>query len=533
MSIKLEYGDPNIKPATYTRFILPFAYCLHDEKKTAQHFYYEKDEEIDPERKKYLTYETADVLFKNAKRFVLKDLKSNLLKDVPFRYCVADESITFYVKPPSLILFEYPKNQENQCETADCRQCSIDEHNVLRTGFLVVEIYFPEQYGNAPSFDQLLALNEIIRYWQRPYKGHEDEMKRKIGDLSFMPDSEKTDNKESDESIRFYFERWASLLDIPIKCGDGFFKLFPDKWMCDAKKYVSGEDVTSPGWAIYSDNRTFVWTCAIVKGGGKTLIENFNMFDMPRARAWDFGHWIKLLNVDKPGENVYDTHKSSDFEKKWAEERTYKRWEEGGTFYGFNYHCGAMIGPVYTEPPLWKHFRQMYFDQTLLLLYIRVTTFRFSMDLNRISNDVIKEDKDTSKWREKFQRLRWSFALFTNLYQFPLLSNQQQAIEMYSLARKHMDVDDLFKEVKAEIDNGHEYLVAGEGIEQSSRMEKLTWIATIGLAISIPLSLWGMTIIIDPIKDLCLILQFLCLVGTWAITIPIAIYLIKKLRRRK
>ncbi|MCI5163858.1 MAG: hypothetical protein D3917_17960, partial [Candidatus Electrothrix sp. AX5] len=45
-----------------------------------------------------------------------------------------------------------------------------------------------------------------------------------------------------------------------------------------------------------------------------------------------------------------------------------------------------------------------------------------------------------------------------NLYQFPLISNQQQGVEMYKIARESMDIDDLFKEVQEEISSTHEFL---------------------------------------------------------------------------
>jgi len=169
------------------------------------------------------------------------------------------------------------------------------------------------------------------------------------------------------------------------------------------------------------------------------------------------------LNVDYPKSTPTETHKGiTKFEQQRVEERTYHRWEEDGTFYGFNYHCGAMLGPPLNEPdgpPLWKHFGDMYFDQILLLLYLRVGSFRFSRRLSRISAEAqdsmtlgnSNTDNGFEKWRDDFQRLRWSFALFTNLYEFPLLSNQQQSIEMYELARKHMDVEEFFRKIQEEI----------------------------------------------------------------------------------
>ncbi len=203
-----------------------------------------------------------------------------------------------------------------------------------------------------------------------------------------------------------------------------------------------------------------------------------------------------MLNVDQPKNSKHETHNSSRFEQEWAKQRTYLRWAESGTFYGFAYHGGAMLAAPMDEPPLWRHFGQMYFDQVLLLLYLRVTLFRFSTQLNNISSATMKcsdHARDNNReWLEHFQQLRRTFMHFTNLYQFPLISNQQQGIEMYSLAREVMDVDEFYREIKEEIHNANDYLTAQENHQLTDTTTKLTKVATIVLPIVLASSFLGM-----------------------------------------
>ena len=498
--IPLICGDPKKEPASSTRFVLPFAYQLVpiDGYKGALH--YGPAEIVDRIwRERYLTEETEDVLFRRAGWFTLRSgtedwhWKGHML--------FHDETaIPVYTSSPFLVLFEHSVHTHQ----AQWEQAARD---MLQTGFLVIELFFPERDDGRPTLDDLRELNELFRYWQQPFEGHE-EIKGYRRLLQHWPlsvqDPQQTVGGSSVPAI--YFDRWASFLDLPIRDERGHgWRLFPEAWGKEARDWVAGEAKASKGgnrgWIVYADNRTFVWTCALLEKGGETLREIFNEGEL---RASVFGHWIKLLNVDYwAGSQPREIHQSTEFERRWAEERTYKRWEKESTFYGFNYHSGAMLGPGWKKLPLWKHFGQMYFDQVLLLLYLRVSLFRFSTELNRISRGARDQPKEVGqeKWQKEFQNLRWKFALFTNLYQFPLLSNQQQALEMYSLARQAMDVDELFREIQQEIHSSHEYLAIQQQQKQTRIVTRLTVVATIGLVLALATSFLGMNIISEDLTE--------------------------------
>ena len=124
-----------------------------------------------------------------------------------------------------------------------------------------------------------------------------------------------------------------------------------------------------------------------------------------------------------------------------------------------------------------------------------------SSQLSRVSAEARQAvHGDREKFQQEFEALRWDFALFTNLYEFPLFSNQQQGLEMYELAREHMDVEQLFREIQAEIRSSHDYLDMRAGQEQAQMATRLTVVATIGLVIALVTSFFGMNIIIDAIK---------------------------------
>jgi hypothetical protein len=512
--LEIKCGNPDEGPSSYTRFILPFGYQLKkleiDTNNNPQPIYF-ADISDKTWRERYLTVETADVLFHRAKWFKLKDSGGNMKFDIP----ATDRARKFSVSmdPPRLVLFEWPKSIE------DSKNNKTGKTDVLHTGFLIIELHL-DTPSNNPTLDDMLRLNELFRYWQQPFPSHQDGEINGHSYKSFLSDcpckwgsSEKLGGKG--EPVELYFDRWASFLEIPVFEGNNYYELFPADWRQGARdKVAKGLHMNSPkkDWLVYADNRTFVWTCAIMGDGGSELRRVFRFLD-EEGKPWKFGHWIRLLNVDLPGKDWIATHGSTEFERTWAEERTYKRWEEWGTFYGFSYHSGAMIGPPMNDTeetprenkgsPLWKHFREMYFDQVLLLLYLRITLFRFSMELNKISGNARDTGAEEGEevWQQDFQDLRWQFALFANLYQFPLLSNQQQGIEMYPIARKCLDVDELFEEIEKEIHSSHDYLAVKQAQKQADIMTRLTVVAAFGLAFALTMSFFGMNIIIDGLKD--------------------------------
>lgn len=501
--IRIVCGDPEKGPASFTRFVLPFAYKLEKLEGTSPEHYYQPitlsepdSEKMDIWRRRYFTDETEEVLFSRAKWFRSETPSKDV--DLPCNDNVKRKAV---ICPPMLVLFEFPDDPSK----------SVDFSEILHTGMLIQEVCFHKD--TEATFEDLLKLNELFRYWQKPYDGHDGQkMNVNTGKIELEPtdytrlvgqvlEPPINEFKSPDSPIDFYFDRWASLLKQPVRIGDKYWKVVTEKNMDDARQKATGRYLSSsdwqgdPGWLIHADNRAFVWSCTLLENGGSSLREDENRQSEP-LKACDYWRWIRLLNVDSPGWG-----EASEFERKWAEERTYTRWEHMGTFYGYSYHSGVMLAPPTTNPELWKNFGAMYFDQMLLLLYLRTTLFKFSVALNKISSEAIKShDNDQENWGESFQKLRWSFSLFANLYQFPLLSNQQQGLEMYSLQRKQMEVDDLFREMKEEIHSSYEFLMVKQDREQTEQGARLNVVATLGVVGALAFGFLGINILVGENK---------------------------------
>ena len=516
--LELVCGNPQDEknPATFSRFVMPFAYHAGETEPSGNRLHFRESDPIDPDllpRKKYFTHATGKVLFQHAKWLEIsmkpqKKLDSvdpdrekvNCWQDTPWHrgvtlYCREKEIITRML-PPRLVLFEWRDIQNRKRNK---------QADILQSGFLLVDLYFPPNHAknNHPILDDLLLINELFRYFDPPYPAHIDIFKDVLKDVPLEYETrEPLTVGHCVDHVERYFQRWANLLSLPICIGDNpcqeqWYRLFPPEWLKNAGNWlneaVTGKNFAEANCLVYADNRAYVWSAAIIKDGGKALQRFAGIVTW---HAHEYGHWIKLLNVDAPNRegDAFNTHWDiREFEKQWAKERTYHRWEQWGTWYGFSYHSGVMLAKDDKFLNLCLHFREMHFDIALLLFYLRVTLFRFSNRLSRVAEQRLdhskKSDGTDKQLIDDFTELRDAFSTFTLLYQFPLLSNQQQAIEMYELARKHFDIDDFYKEIKGEIDDTHEYIE----LKQANRLSRIAnYIAWIGIPLALAALISGL-----------------------------------------
>jgi hypothetical protein len=452
------------EPRSFTRFVLPFGYSLqrHSDAVRAEDSVprFVAAEPPLQERKLYLTGETRQVLFERALWLQLNG------KDVgfDFRWNVPSEiglPMSLHRNPPRLVLFEREAAREK---------------DPLKVGFLILDIEVKEEIG-PDNLDRLLHFNELFRYFAEPFAGHAARRDLAVSIREYLAGAESAGETLGCCTERLYGGRWESFFKFPLQIGNQTYGL-------DATiRRTDGDSKT----AIHPDNRAFVWTAAVVAGGAGALKERWGG-DLRKPE--EFGQWIHLLNVDFPCSWPTRTHEArTDFETAWAHKRTYYRWAEWGSWYGFCYHGGAAILPPETDPPLCQHWSGIYFDQVLLLLYVRTAAFAFSSRLSAISEEAREGGNGSREWLGQFAELRWQFTLFTNLYRFPLLSNQQQGLEMYVLARKRMDADELFEEVDKEIRNCDEYLASYTQSKQARASTVLNLVAMVGLVLGLGLAL--------------------------------------------
>ncbi len=165
-----------------------------------------------------------------------------------------------------------------------------------------------------------------------------------------------------------------------------------------------------------------------------------------------------------------------------------------------------------------------------------MATFRFSQKLCDVSVEARNRQRDDeARFQEAFQKLRWDFALLTNLYRFPLVSSQQQGVEMYAIARKQLDVDELFGEVEQEIRASEEYLSSRDNLRQAKTAAGLQVVATLAVPLGLGLAVaqvvgGGNWLVAFFVGFVVAALAWLCTIALWERTDCIARWMKSKSR---
>lgn len=447
-----EQGALLVSPGSFSTLILPFAYSLSAI--AASNGATPRWRELTPSeedqgahqsdqaaRVRYFTNETAQALFgPRTKRFRLDPATPT--SPIPTRQAVPTENDqhvhgipvgSFELMPPELLLFEFdPKEKPND--------------NPMRVGLL--QLKFRVTNPDTIHLWQLCRFNELIRFFKLPFKE-----KGRFPLLHWLLPWLGNIAATTDNIAEPWFLLLAQQLELP---GGGHCKLFPANWYSNGMKWVRGEDTNyQPHPMIFPDDRAFVWSAAVVPSLGPG-VEGAACLDQQAPE--NTRGWLALLNVDDASsDSKLMEPLTKAFEATFVQNHTYMRWAPF-SLYGFTPHSGIALLPAWAEPPLSEIFERLYFEQSRLLIYLRSALFSFSRRISIISSEMQQKRLTIHQPANKFIDLEKEFSIFTNLYQFPMLSHQQQGVELYDLQRKALGVNELFREIQQKIHHMDEML---------------------------------------------------------------------------
>ncbi len=357
---------------------------------------------------------------------------------------------SFLIRPAGLVLFD-----------TDSIPNDLDS---VRQGLLVMQT--EDDLADPPTFERHLYWNEHFRTFQ-----------------SCAPSEGQKGAELANVAIEDLPERWLAQLRHPVKLGSNHFHVV------DAKT-EKGHAGTFP----HADGRAFVWSALFHHHPQWTGLARQCSAESS-AIPEGLGAWIKALNVDSASDNSgdgqWDTEASSPFEREWAASLTYRRWAHYGTLFGFTPHSGVLFSENGTLVA--KSFRETYFAMVVYLLFVRQQMASFSHQLSVHAGALASGGAPDEEVRRAFATLRQDFLIFTNRCWFPQISNQQQAQEMYPLAKEALGIEAVYTELRRAIEGTEAWLAERSRDEQEAAAHRLNVLAGCGVVVALTISVWDLT----------------------------------------
>ena len=213
----------------------------------------------------------------------------------------------------------------------------------------------------------------------------------------------------------------------------------------------------------------------------------------PPSRLLPRHDWIRLCFADADGaSDPYEPTFLADFEK----ENCYDRFWHLGTRYLFSGYsfAGVMTADGFSKT-LEKHFRRHYFQLGLLNVMELATQIGISSRITEIVKAYQSRGNSSSWFGQAIIRVRQDFQQYVHRFRFHGVSSQMQPREMQALWRGRMGVDDIFGEVKEELETASEYAFATEQQVQADTGSYLAVIATLFAVVTLPTAILGMNVI--------------------------------------
>jgi hypothetical protein len=327
------------------------------------------------------------------------------------------------------------------------------------------------------DFQDILDINEYFRRVYPPFVGRKfslDEVMKKYMAKEIELNGVKYDIKE--------FENLKNISHPPIS--SLIIKILGDIFTQEAERV--GKFLIQP----VIDERMFV-VCWYGNNGLANSLKNYFLREENYKLHPINDLWYRYLFVDAGDKSIQDEEMQINLLKK----HTYTRWKNYGTFYGISRYSFvvltqdlATLKKNYADFIV-EHIRTVYYQMVVLTLTNRASILRFSDEVAAISDLDLE-----SNLFERVTNLFQNYLRFKNKLYFKEVTSQEQGIELYSMMRDILNVDNDINDLNSElfqIDN-----FAQMKIEHSENKEvaKLTKVATYLMPPTLAAGIFGMNI---------------------------------------
>ncbi len=154
--------------------------------------------------------------------------------------------------------------------------------------------------------------------------------------------------------------------------------------------------------------------------------------------------------------------------------------------------------PLFTDPEtgILGQFRHQYFLLFLIAHFHRAALLMFSDRMVAALNRLDIQDTDTIRqFKRTIRQILEIFLRFTHRYWFHEISDQAQARELFRMCTEHLDTEQLFNDVREQVQDMSSYLDSDTLRRQSNTMLRLTVVTILGMVASVTTGFLGMNLI--------------------------------------
>jgi hypothetical protein len=224
--------------------------------------------------------------------------------------------------------------------------------------------------------------------------------------------------------------------------------------------------------------------------------DNLTQADYVRlALANGSGGWAQLPMAER---------RLDEFERMYCYDRYFDD-RPGDDWSGMRYmSCGrAFVVTGSARDPLFvdaEHgvlcaFRHQHFLLFMIAHFHRAALLMFSDRLAEAVNQLDASDPEAVRtFRAATRRAHETFLRFTHRYWFYAVSPQDQAHDLFSLCRRHLDLDQLYEDIRQEVEDMSQYLDTEVARRQNDSVVRLTVVTAVGLIGTVATGFLGMNL---------------------------------------
>lgn len=194
----------------------------------------------------------------------------------------------------------------------------------------------------------------------------------------------------------------------------------------------------------------------------------------------------------------------ADFENKYCYDRFHEKREANnwpGTRFMSCGHSFVVTGDagnaffVDAERGFLNAFRHQHFLLFLIAHFHKAALLMFSDRLAEAVNRLdVTDPQAVQDFRASTRRALETFLRFTHRYWFHAVSNQDQARDLFALCRRHLGLDELYEDIRQEVQEMSQYLENEATRRQNDSIVRLTVVTAFGLIGTIATGFLGMNL---------------------------------------